>query len=152
MKEAFKAIQILHLALSAGCLLIGLFLVFLVGQRAEPSTLTTSFLMLISFMTAAAVVGGHVLYNNRIKNAGSIEGLQAKLEDYRSNALVRWALAEGTALMAAVFMFLEGSYVYLIFFAIAILALVMARPTAEVFIKDYNLKSEEESNFRSAIR
>ena len=152
MKENFKSIQVLHLAMTGGCLMLGFIMVFLIGQEEKAVSLTMIFLMVSAMLTLSSVGGSFFLYKNKIKDARNIDGLDKKLENFRTSSIMRWAMIEASTLIAVVFMFVENNYYYLGFFIIGIIALLLTRPSIESFIKDYQLNNEEEMAIRNAMR
>ncbi len=151
MKEQFKSIQILHYALLGGCLMIG-FLLMALGPDQTDMGNDLMMPMVIGLMTLSCIYFSSFIYNSRLKEVKNLGDLDEKLDHYRTNSIIRWALLEGPALCCIVMMFLFGNYLFLIFYGFAVVALFLARPSVEGFIKDFKLTSQEAGELRSAMR
>ena len=151
MKEEFKGIQTLHAALLGGCLMIGLLLMIMgPDQSAMGNDLMLP--LFIGLMTLSCIYFSTFIYNSRLKEVENLEGLDEKIFHYRTNSIIRWALLEGPALCCILMMFMFGNYLFLIFYGFAVVALFLARPSVEGFIKDFKLTSQEAGELRSAMR
>ncbi|MEL6922741.1 MAG: hypothetical protein AAFO94_01755, partial [Bacteroidota bacterium] len=154
MKEQFQSTQTLYYALVGGPLMMGLLLVIFGPKRTtnlNPNMIIPAAIGMIVLMSVSMSV---ILYRMRLKNVqtSTAMGLEEKITAFRSNSIMRWALLEGAALCSIILYFLEGNYLYLIYYCVPIVVLIMARPTIDGFIRDYQLNHEQEQQFRAVIR
>lgn len=135
IKDHLKNLNVLYLALIAGQVLIcGIFL-FLTIQGKEEAT--SHYIFIGPLLSIATITAAFMLYNTHKKQAKKIKDEDEKLLHHRSTNIIRWALLEGGNLINVILFFLEGNYIYLLFFAMGLLAFLMLRPTEKAFKEEY---------------
>ena len=147
-KGFLKTFTILHLALFAGPI------IFLVATYAQPEKTAYTFKIgesvftyIIPFLTGASIFVGNMLGRKKLEEAKNKATLQEKLVIYQSSSIIRYALLEGTALLAIVTFGNEYNFFYLIFAAIAIGYVLYLRPTKDKITTDLNLTAKEVRQF-----
>ena len=75
-----------------------------------------------------------------------LEGVHAKFNHYRTSNIVRFAMLEGGNLFAIVIVLLTGSTFFYLFFGLGMAVFLMARPSKENFINDYNVSRNQLEN------
>lgn len=88
-----------------------------------------------------------MLGRKKLEEAKNKATLQEKLVIYQSSSIIRYALLEGTALLAIVTFGNEYNFFYLIFAAIAIGYVLYLRPTKDKITTDLNLTAKEVRQF-----
>lgn len=150
MKDQFKSINILWLALLAGQLIF-----FTVIYFVMPGTGSSDlgiFETLVPIFLLGALTVGYYINKMRMNQGAELEGLEQKLEHYRATVIMRSALFEGANLMAVIAMFLDRPEPYLVYFAVGVAAFIFFRPSIEKFISGYQLKEQEAQELRSGLR
>ena len=149
IKEQFKSIQIIHIAL-----MIGLILIFTVLWFSNPivvnmNPLDGTFALILPFVMFTAIVGGMALYNSRKKITFQEGNIKAKLWEYRRTSLLRWSLIEGASLACIiVFYFVESNISILFAFTLGLFAFSISRPTVDGFATDYQLNQQERNQLQ----
>ncbi len=147
-KGFLKTFSIIHLALLAGPVL------FMVVSYAQHTNNTFSlelgenmFAYLLPGLTVASVFVGNMLFKKNMKELNTTETLQSKLAIYQTSSIIRYALLEGTALLAIVTFSNENNLYYLIFAVIPLGYLLLLRPTKDKITTDLNLTAQEVRQF-----
>lgn len=158
-QEFLKSLNILHLALLGGQVMIFVVLYFALdtSSESENSSMVVGGIdeIAIAFMTffVLAVGASFFLFNKRKEEGKNLKGtLMDKLSHYRSSFVLRAALLEGANLsMLLIYFFVSKNIVLLILFAIGAALFLMIRPTASRIIEDYQLSHGEQSQLRPSL-
>lgn len=134
--EFFKQLQIIHLGLCAGVILMGGVMVFSgpeagrwdwnfesPGAENEPL-----YFALGAFVLFIGLTVGKALGNKRIRSVTRQDTFYTKLNSYRSGMILQFAMLEGPALINLVFYFLTGNYIFLVLAGMALVMLILRRP------------------------
>ena len=133
-----KNINIIYLALIMGQ--ISIFAIFLFLNQGKEATTGSMFLYISAALTVGCITAAFMFYNKHKDEARTIKGEEEdKIEHYRKTSLIRWALIEGANLTALIFFFIEGNYLYLLFFAVGMGVFFFLRPSKEMLREDYGL-------------
>ncbi len=139
IKDHLKQLNMIYLALIAGQMMMcGIFLLLKSQQGGEATNMYIYFGPIISIATLTGAFAIHKTHKNQAKQLNDEE---EKLGHHRSSNIVRWALLEGGNLINAVFFFIEGNYIYLMFFSLGMIGFLMFRPTEKVLKEEYGLAS-----------
>lgn len=130
-----RTLRILHLALCAGVVIFGAAVIAMkqsgsvqpVFRDEEPVLLAVAGAVVMS-ATAASVL----LFRRRLDAIRSMATLDRKLAAYQTAQVIRWALAEGPAMLVIVLMLLTSSPLFIAFAALPLVYLFGSRPPASV--------------------
>lgn len=149
MKEHFKQINILWLALLMGQLVFFAVVFFFINSTEGESLdiLRT----IVPMLLLGALGGVYFISKKRSTDGAALETLQEKAEHYRATIVIRSALLEGANLMAIVGMLSDSPQPYLPYFAVGIAAFLYFRPSVDRFIQDYQLKAQEAEALRADL-
>ncbi len=150
----FKGIYILYYALLAGQVLIALIMSFLIidAEKIFSWEMSNPFHLIAPILMLSCISMSSLLFTKRMEEAKSIKSLYKKLEHYRSSIILRSALLEGANLICIIFYFLEFNYLFLLLFFIGLAALLLIRPSEEMFKEKYRLTEEERMEFRKMVK
>lgn len=149
MKDHFKQINILWLALLMGQLLFFVVVYFFVAGTGEGAL--EIFQTVVPVLLLGALGGVYFLSKKRSEEGATLDSLQAKAEHYRSTIIIRSALLEGANLMAIIGMMMDTPQPYLPYFAVGIAAFLYFRPSVNRFIHDYQVKGQEAETLRADL-
>ena len=143
----FKSLTILH-----GALLIGQVLFIAVAafkiytdKPVGDESLVSVFRTVVPVVLVAGIAMGTILYKAKMRTIKTESDLDAKLKEYRSISMVRWAMMEGPVLFAIVTFLITGNETLLALSTVGILAFVFVRPTKKAIVRDLELNSGEET-------
>jgi hypothetical protein len=133
--QYLRALRILHLAMTGSVAVFGLIVVFLkqqgivqpVLQDQEPLLMAVAGCFMIGSLGASVF-----LFRRKIGSIRSMATLDRKLASYQSAQIIRWALAEGPALLVIILMMLTSSPLFFAFAAAAVAYLFGSRPPANI--------------------
>ncbi len=159
-QEHLQQMNILHIALLAGQVMMVLFLFFAMGRlpNAEeaPDAMTSlggidSKVLVVCLVFAVLVFASFLIFNKRKAEGIRLKGtLMEKLNHYRQSFVLRAALIEMPTLIVVVFYFFIEDHIVLIpLFIIGIAVFFMIRPTADRISQDYQLSGSEQSSLRN---
>jgi len=132
-----KNFNIIYLALIMGQ--VSIFAIFLFLNQGKEATTGSMLNYLSATITVVCITAAFMFYNKHKAEAKSINGEDNKLEHYRKTSLLRWALIEGANLVALIFFFIEGNYLYLLFFAVGMGVFFFLRPSKDLLREEYGL-------------
>ncbi|MFT4758932.1 MAG: hypothetical protein ACI9XO_001529 [Paraglaciecola sp.] len=148
-KEQFKSIQILHMALMVGMILIFVFLWFSNPIVINMNPLDGLFSLILPFVMLAVIGGGIALYNKLKSNTNAQATLMQKMWEYRKISILRWSLLEGASLVSIiVFFFGEPNISVLFAFTLGLFAFSVFRPTVDGFGEDFGLNQQERNQLQ----
>lgn len=148
-KEAFKAIQIIHMALMVGLILVFCILWFQAPPVINMNPLDGTFSLILPFVVLAAIGGGIALYNARKKVSFQEGNLKAKLWEFRRTSILRWSFLEFASIACIlVFYFVEANISILFAFTLGLFAFAISRPTIDGFATDFKLNQQERNQLQ----
>jgi hypothetical protein len=126
MTEKIKTLQIIHLAICAGTILVYFFVGELSIEKLKniPSIDSTSAVYV--FIPVFAFVLSTFLFKSQLKQIDPKLKLEAKFPIYQAASIMRWAVLEGAAF---IILFLKPEFV--LFGILIIIYLIFLRPTEE---------------------
>lgn len=142
-KEQFKSIQILHIALMIGLVLIFTVLWFHAQPTINMNPLDGTLSLILPFVVLAGIGGGTMLYNKQKDSVEANDTVVQKLWDYRKVSVMRWSLIEGTSLVCVlIFYFYESNISILFAFTLGLFAFAVFRPTVDGFAQDFKVSQQ----------
>lgn len=132
MKEKIKTLQIIHLAISGGVIVVYLLLGQISIDKLLIKTIDTSEIV-YALIPVMAFVLSNLMFKSQLKQVNPKQELLAKLPVYQTASIIRWAILEGAAFML---LFLKPDFVVLGILIIAYL--IFLRPTEDRIIADFD--------------
>lgn len=142
--QYLKALQILYFALLAGSFIFIIVFYFL-PQDKENLLPQDGLAIRIPILVFILLASAFFLGRNRIEAARNQNTLQEKMVAYRAAVIIRWALLEGSVLLASVFFFLSRNLLLLTVALIGWAVLAIFYPSRDRIITDLDLSTEEQS-------
>lgn len=154
-QDAFKALKILHLTITAGLLLftVVMFLLFQTGQlkAVDPSLERTLQVVAVVVSVALLLVGFNIFKRKMMEARNSTAPGETRMSLYRTACIIWWAMIEGPGLLAVVCFFITGNYAFVALAAFHILILFFFMPRKENIIVLLNLNSKEVEQLEGRI-
>ena len=148
-KSFLKTLVIIHLALCTG---LGAFILFCYFQSPNVVADLDNNDILIYIVPFFAVTGyfmSQILFKKQLESIQKNSPLQSKLAAFQTASLLKYALLEAPAFLAA-FAFLNSNTALHFVIAIALLIyLYTQRPTKEKLLKEVPLNMEERKHFNA---
>jgi hypothetical protein len=142
-KGAFKASQIIHLALLAGQSLFAGIALFLKKQTTLNTSKDTQFLVIAVILSITGFFVGNLMYKRIIATTTKKETLTDKMPVYQSALITRYALLEGASLFSIVSYFITANFIFLIIAGVIIAYFITLRPTIDTVAEELSLTYEE---------
>lgn len=143
--DAFKQIRIIFFALIAGQLIYFFVALILVGNNSfavdEDYENLPGFLALL--IIVSLVISSKYLYRRLISAQTGNSTLDEKINSYRTNNIIKFALLEGANLISITFYLLTGDFLYLAMFIIVLALNFIYFPGKEKFMMDFELTPED---------
>lgn len=161
MKNFFKRLHTLFNALLATQLVFCAMALTLIRDTAPPMVIVvrntsesmmpetiskTGVLALVFLLSAIAVA--YLLDSQRKAQGAILQGLWEKAEHYRQTSTIRLFMVEAANIFAIVVAMRENNLTYLLYIVLGMLVFLRFRPTAEKFIRQYQLDSTEAEQVR----
>ncbi len=147
-KQYQKSSTIIHAALLIGQVFFASFVIFLnqtQGALAEDEILRTIFMIMIPLFFLMTFGIGKIVAGNKLKLAKEKADLKAKMEDYRSINVIRYAMLEGTAFFAIITFMLTGEILLIAFAGMIMVLFAINYPSKEKLVKELELNREEQA-------
>ena len=141
----FKTLQIIFLALLLGQLAFAIIGNMILDEQTGIDTGALIYLVPVVLISLIAL--SFYIFNNRMANVNMEASLDEKFKIYRNSSIIRWSMIEIGNLLAIVAAIVEGNSVYLMFFAVGLLAFATTRPNINEFAKRFNLSLDEQREF-----
>ena len=144
-QQYFKALTVLHYALTTGITLFIVIAYFLRGAIApnNDETLAGIFQYMVPALAFICITAGNVLFKKRMNDSKTKNSLAEKLNNYRAAFILRDALLEGAALFAIIAYMLCSRWILLGVAILLLLIFVFIKPTKDKLVKDLELSSDE---------
>lgn len=126
MIEKIKTLQIIHLAICAGTILVYFFVGELSIEKLKTIPTIDSTSVVYVFIPVFAFVLSTFLFKSQLKQIDPKLKLEAKLPIYQAASIMRWAILEGAAFLL---LFLKPDFI--LFGILIIIYLIFLRPTEE---------------------
>jgi hypothetical protein len=145
-KTVLRITRIIHLALLIGPLLYG-FLTFSIANNASLKLQANGdvfFYIVPGFIVATGLIG-IFLYKKTIAVAANAATLKEKAAGYQTSLIVRYALSEGSTLLAVTVFTITANFLYLVFAGLNMLYFLSLMPTAQKMTDELNLNYEDKA-------
>jgi len=126
MTEKIKTLQIIHLAICAGTILVYFFVGELSIEKLKNIPTIDSTSAVYVFIPVFAFVLSTFLFRTQLKQIDPKLKLEDKFPIYQSASIMRWAVLEGAAF---ILLFLKPDFI--LFGILIIIYLIFLRPTEE---------------------
>ncbi|MEX1190509.1 MAG: MFS transporter [Brumimicrobium sp.] len=132
MTEKIKMLKIIHLAISAGLIVVYVIFgdLFSFDYLKLPTVDSSSIVYLL--IPILAVISGNLLFKSQLKSVDPKLPIEDKLTVYQTASIMRWAILEVAAFLI---LFLKPDF--LIFGILIIIYLFLIRPTEKQIKKDF---------------
>lgn len=133
-KEFFKAIQIIHLALMTGVILLGIFAFYFhySGLNMEGGKeMNFGLIYVVPVFALGGILASNLVFKQKLKDCIAKPTLKEKMTNYRSALIIKFAFIEGSSLFAVVAYLLTGNLIYLGFAVLLLIVFLAYRPTKE---------------------
>jgi protein-S-isoprenylcysteine O-methyltransferase Ste14 len=152
-QAAFKATQIIHLALIAGQLMFAFVAFFSPAKfnNNHNSQSSDVFIWLAPLLAAAGILAGQWLFRQKISASAQQETLKQKLTLYQTAMISRDAMLEGPSLFAIVSFMLTRNLFFLWLSAPIVLYFLYLIPTKEKLGYDLGLSDEEKMELERTV-
>jgi len=144
-KEYIKGLTIIHAAMMLGQVILGLIFFYNnsnAGLVYFPGT-DNEFKVIASVMIVVCLLGGNYLFKIRMQTAKQKTELKEKLNDYRTNIIIKYALMEGATLFSLCCYLMTSNYFYLILSGIVVFFFLINRPTRAAIVLALDLNPHE---------
>lgn len=146
-QDAFKALKILHLGITAGLLIfaVAILLLFQTGNlKAIDPSLERILQAVAVMLTVTLLLIGFNLFKRKMMEArNSASAGEARMQRYRTACIIWWAMIEAPGLFSVVCFFMTGNYAFIALAAFHILLLLLFMPRKENIIVLLNLNNKE---------
>ncbi len=145
-KDFFKSVQIIHLALITGVIILGIFAYSFhyIGIEMEGGKeLNFALIYVVPVFAIAGIIASNLVFKQKLKECIAQPNLKDKLNCYRSALIIKFALIEGSSFFALVAFLLTGDLLYLGFAAILVVVFITYTPSKEKSIVDLELNPTE---------
>ncbi len=149
MKETFKTLNIIYLALIGGQLAFFAVVFFVLKPAPQEDDF---FQMLVPIVSIMTIVASFFIYKMLKEKATEMDSLEDKVTHYRTSNIVRYALVEGGNLFAIVVFLLTGQTFLLAFFALGLIVFFFYRPSVQGFINDFEMSDGEASKLNNIVQ
>lgn len=152
-KGIIKTMTILHFAYCIAIIVFGTVTLF-ITENANINFEDTEdiFFYLVPLAAIIAPIIGSFIFKSHLKSIHKKTTLKEKLIGYQSARLIRIALIEAPALFGIVIFMITTNQFYIIISAILLVYLIVLRPTLVIIKEDLNLNTEQDREFREALK
>ena len=142
--KVFKQLQIMHLALVGGVVILSAVIGLLLsnkGAAADYSGIFQGFLLAASGILALQLVVSYLVWNKRQSGIPASAGSTEKMAHYQTSCILRWALIESGTLISVILTFLEQNLAGLAIAAVGLAFLFLAKPNKDYVMEKYGLRA-----------
>jgi len=150
--NAFKALEILHMAMLIGMAILAVIGVVLVsrGMLHANASLEKPLQVVALLLSVGGPVAGFRQFNKKIKSIPVTDAALQRLAAYRAAAIVRWATIEAPALFSLVSFLITGNYAFLALGIALMLVFLVTRPAKQIIIYLLQLNEKEVGQLEGA--
>ncbi|QQR97614.1 MAG: hypothetical protein IPK18_12310 [Sphingobacteriales bacterium] len=135
LKDEFKPIQIVHMALCAGLFFIIILLKY-ISDKQKITSDDDSFIHYIGVgIGVISIVGSRILFMNSIQQAKVTSDFRSKINFYRTAIIQQSAMLEGAGMINIILYFIFGNELNFAFSLAILFLMIFRRPTIENMIK-----------------
>ena len=151
VKAFFSGLQIIFLAMISGLVLFSIVTYYLnlTGQGAKDPSLDNIFYFIVPLTLVMGIIGGQYLSNAKFQGAKAASSLSAKLEEFRTGMILRYATIEGPSLLAIIAYMLTNNFLYFVIGLAGILFFLRHQPTKDRAIDILELDSSERATLNN---
>jgi hypothetical protein len=146
-QDAFKALKILHLGITAGLLIFAaaILLLFQTGnlKAIDPSMERTLQVVAVLFSVALLLIDFNLFKRKMMEARNSTGSGGTRMALYRTACIIWWAMIEAPGLLAVVSFFITGNYAFLALAGFHVLVLLLFMPRKDNIIVLLNLNTKE---------
>ncbi len=146
-RKFLNTLTLLHTALTAGPLIIGLIFYYNTPIQEYQELEGDIFIYVFPFIGLMGVLASTYMFKILIKNLENKPGLHEKLAGFLSASLIRFALLEGPAILNLVWFSNTGNLLFLTVAGVLVLLLFLQRPTKLKVDRELHLKGEHKRQF-----
>lgn len=149
LKEHFKTIQIIFMALLSGQIMFAAVVFFVLKPTETFYALNfgDTFTLLILVLSVASIIGSSVVFKLLIKNINPTESAVNKAVSYRMAKIVSWAISESVVMLSVVFFLVTGNTLFQLIFFILLIFFISKVPSKVKFIEEAKISGQELFNF-----
>ncbi len=150
--EYFRALKIVHFALTMGQVLFGIISFVVVtknGTTIADEFLTQALFIIVPIFIIGAFIASIALFKKRIETVKTRNNLVEKMAEYRVAIILKLAPLEGGSFLSIIAYFITGNIIFLSISALIILMFVLNQPTKEKAIADLELNFDEEKELNN---
>lgn len=111
----------------------------------EDQVIRTTFMLLVPLFFLATFAISKFLVAKKLKNAKLIRDVKAKLIEYRSINIIRYALLEGTIFFAIITYLLTGEFLLLGFAVVMVLLFTTYYPSKDKLMNELDVSTDEQA-------
>ena len=150
--NAFKALEILHMAMLVGMAMLAVVGVVLVnrGMLHANASLEKPLQVVALLLSVGAPAAGFRQFNKKIKSIPVTDAAPQRLGAYRAVAITRWATIEVPALFSLVSFLITGNYAFFALGIALMLVFLVTRPAKQIIIYLLQLNEKEVSQLEGA--
>jgi len=144
-REPFLTLHLIYLAiLLSQVLFAGLSLFMqLSGMAGIEKDLGDVFIYAVPLVVFFLLAFSEWMFRIKLKDARKMSGIQEKLVSYRVAWILRFAILEGSSILAIVAYLLTGNLLFMAIAGFVLLVMLMYRPTRSRAIMDLELNPED---------
>jgi hypothetical protein len=148
--EYMRTLKITHKAMLIGNIIFCMVFTIIVNNTSFVATQSGSFntvgMVIAPVITIIGIIYGNWLFKKKIDAIlqSNTTTLSQKLIPYKAASLLRWAIAEMPLILCNVFLFLTGSYYYIIFIFIVLIFFILYTPSKEQIAAHLQLSTDEQ--------
>lgn len=157
IKSTYMSTVIINAAMIVGPAILAIVFWFLVNNNSQPdaapaSDMTLIFQIIVIGSLCMSYIVGKLMGGKQLEAARKAEGLEKKLELYRSVNILKTALLEGSALAAMVFFFVSHDQTFIYLGVLVIGYMLATFPTQNKIAKDLELSDPMQREFTKALQ
>jgi len=152
VREYFKMLLILHIALIVGQLTFAVIVVFFVEFGGFEPSYTESrnlFLIIAALVTVIGVFISNMLYKKNIELIKNMKELKQKFSKYKMIYIIKYILLEAPSTIAIIFYLLTGDILFLAFTIAIIFIGLNSKPNKEKIISKLELSDDEKKEMEN---
>lgn len=149
LKEHFKTIQIIFMALLSGQIMFAAVVFFILNPTETFYALNfgDTFTLLILVLSVASIIGSSVVFKLLIKNINPTESAVNKAVSYRMAKIISWAISESVVMLSVVLFLVTGNTLFQLIFFILLIFFISKVPSKVKFIEEAKISRQELLNF-----
>lgn len=150
--EYFRALKIVHFALTMGQVLFGIISFVVVtknGATIADEFLNQGLFIVVPIFIIGAFIASIALFKKRIETVKTRNNLVEKMAEYRGAIILKLAPLEGGSFLSIIAYFITGNIIFLSLSALIILMFLLNQPTKEKAIADLELNFDEEKELNN---